>query len=135
MAKAKSANSDKQPQVYKQNELDLMIELVSAGMWKSTNLSKTLNVDMNTIAEWKKRVEVQKAYRETVLKFIRKRQDPEKVLQELDIDSEQDSPLIQNNYYNLSDERLDEVIAAKARKIGITEPAPGERTQTETTSS
>lgn len=88
MGKSKSVNSDKDPQVYKQNELELMIELVKAGMWKSTNLSKTLSLDMNTVAEWKKRKDVQEAYRETVLKYIKKRKDPEKILSELDIDSD-----------------------------------------------
>src|SRR5690606_16300172 len=121
MAKAKSVKSGKDPQVYKQNELDLMIELIKAGDWKSTNLSKILNLDMNTVADWKKREDVQEAYRLTVLKFVKRRQDPEKVLSELGFDSDPDAPLIQNNYYtNLSDSQLDELIKAKAGKTGFT---------------
>lgn len=92
MSDRNSDNSDTQPQVYKQEELDLMFELIAAGVWRTTNLSKTLNVDMDTITAWKKRPEVIDARRKALLKFVKRRTDVEKILSELDFETPAEAP-------------------------------------------
>lgn len=82
------SNQAEEGQVYKEQDLAQMIELVKAGIWRDTNLSKVLNVTRETVARWKKRPEVIEAYQATVMKFARKRIDVEAVLKELAIESD-----------------------------------------------
>lgn len=91
MTELNSEKSVTQPQVYKQNELKLFIELVEAGLWRNTNLAKALNIDVDTVADWKKRPEVQEAYRKTILKLVKVRPDIEKILKEMAIESDPDT--------------------------------------------
>lgn len=100
MSETKSDNSGKLPGVYKQEDLSLMIELILSGLWRTVNLSKALHLDENTITAWKKRPEVQDAHRRAILKFLHKRQDAEKILGELDMETpaEQPKTLVQINY-------------------------------------
>jgi hypothetical protein len=121
-------NPDLLPDVYKQVELSSMIELIGAGVWRSTNLAKALHIDLSTIAEWKKRPEVQDAHRRAILKFAKRRTDVEKILSELDFETPTEPQgLTQiNNYVGLTDDQLDAVIAAKVGQIGAVEIAPGE---------
>lgn len=79
---------EKLPQVYKEEELKMMIELVEAGLWKNSNLARILNVVDETIADWKKRPEVLTVYRKVVLQTARKRMDVEKRLRELAVESD-----------------------------------------------
>lgn len=114
-------NPDSQPEVYKQAELEAMLQLIDAGVWRSTNLSKALHVDMGTIAIWKDRPEVQEAHKKAIIKFARRRTDVEKILNELDFETpaEPQSLTQINNYMSLSDEQLDALIKSKASEIGI----------------
>lgn len=124
----KSDNSENLPQVVKKNEFDLMLKFVRLGMWRTTNLSKACNVDMDTITAWKKRPETIIAYQEAVEKIIKKRyniSDPDKLMRELDLESDlSPSSLTQNNIYlGLNDEQLDKLIESKVRQTGISLPA------------
>lgn len=115
------------PQVYKQVEFNEMIELISSGLWGTTNLSKALHVDITTIVEWKKRPEVQEAHRQAIKKFLRRRTDVEKILSEMDVETPQEPSLTQiNNYMSLTDEQLDTIIRSKAGKAGVIAATTGE---------
>lgn len=76
------------PRVNKEQELDLMIELIMNGVYKDTNLATALHVERHTIADWKKRPEVQDAHRKAILKYSKKRTDTEQILKELEMDIE-----------------------------------------------
>lgn len=123
----KSANSAELPQVYKENELKMMVELVENGLWSNVNLAKALGVNRDTITEWKKRPEVKKAYRKAILKYTSRRTDVDKILKELEIEIEPDDISIQNNLLiNLTDEQLDSYIASKIRQVGAGRVIDGE---------
>jgi len=88
------------PTVYKKEELTLMIELIEAGLWGSSNLANALHIDRSTVERWKETPEVQEAHRRAIMKFLRKRQDVEKILGELKVETPAETPktLIQVNY-------------------------------------
>jgi hypothetical protein len=120
MSDKNSANSTDLPQVYKEEELKLMIELIENGLWRTTNLSTALHVDRKTIDEWKQRPEVQGAHRKAILKFVRRRTDTENILKELDVEIQSDPQLTQiNNYLGLSDDQLKQLITSKSRQLGV----------------
>lgn len=118
--KKPSNQSAVEPKIYKEEEFNLMIELIENGLWRNVNLTKALHVAESTIIEWKKRPEAQNAHRKAILKFIKRRTDAEKILKELDMEVDPDiGALIQNNFINLTDEQLRQLIAAKTRQLGI----------------
>jgi hypothetical protein len=88
------------PSVYKKEELDLMIEMVDAGVWSNKNLVTSLHIDESTVIQWKKRPEVQEAHRKAILKWMKKRKDAEIALREMGLDTPQEAPktLVQINY-------------------------------------
>lgn len=96
----KLSNLSEQPQVYKQEDLAIMIELVIAGVWSNKNLVTALHISEPTIIEWKKRPEVQDAHRKAILKFVKRRTDVEKILNELEFETPKEDPntLVQINY-------------------------------------
>ncbi len=115
------------PEVYKEEDFKLMLELVQSGIWKNVNLSRALHIDEDTIAKWKKRKEATTAHRQAILKFVKRRTDVEKILKELEMDLETDLPsLVQNNYYQLDDNQLDQLIESKLRQIGAGVPSDRE---------
>ena len=130
MANDKSANSPQKPQVYKEEELEQMIELITNGVWRTTNLSNALHVDRKTIDVWKEFKEVKDAHRKAINKYSRKRTDTENVLKELgmEVDVSADSLIQINNYQQLTDEQLDKLIAAKGAEVGISPVIAGETT-------
>lgn len=80
-------NLDKiEPKIYKEEEFNMMLELIENGLWRNVNLSKALHVAEETIIEWKKRQEAQQAHRRAILRYLKKRTDAEKILKELEMD-------------------------------------------------
>ena len=93
MTKKQSDKSEKLPQVLKLTEYYLMLEFISLGLWRSTNLAKACNVNIDSISDWKKRPEAQAAYREAVKSVMKKRKaigDPEKLMKELQLEVDVD---------------------------------------------
>lgn len=84
----KPTKSTNQPRVYKKNELKLMVEMVEAGLWRTSNLQRVLGLDRTTIKKYKGLPVVKDAYRKTVSKYLKLRKDEEKVLKELKIESD-----------------------------------------------
>lgn len=126
MSEETTTKSTELPQVYKEVDLALMIELILNGLWSTTNLATALHITRDTVIEWKKRPEVQEAHRKAILKFIKKRTDTENVLKELDVEIKTDPTLIQiNNYQQMTDGQLRELIAAKTRQLGVVVDATG----------
>lgn len=77
------------PRVNKEGEFALMCELIELGLWRTSNLARACNVARETIDDWKKRPEAQKAYQKAVKDIISKRKkigDPEKIMKELNLD-------------------------------------------------
>lgn len=87
--KNKSEKSGGKPQVYKQTELDTMIQLIERGIYSTTNLASVLGVDMDTVTKWKRRPEVVAARTRSILKFAGRRTDVDGVLKELGVDTAQ----------------------------------------------
>lgn len=113
--------------IYKEEEYDTMIEMIKAGMWRNVNLVNALHVDEQTILKWKKRPEVIEAHKQTFIKFLKKREDVEKILKEIGMETEPDiDTLIQNNYLSLTDEQLNQIIQSKSRQIGTHSVTDGE---------
>lgn len=107
------------PQIYKQAEFDMMLQLISKGIWKNVNLANALHVNVNTITDWKKQPEAEKAHREAILKFAGRRTDVENILKELgmEIDSTE-VPLLNVTINSWSDEQLKQYIESEtARRI------------------
>lgn len=125
---AKSDKSDNTlPDIVKKDEFELMLELITQGLWKGVNLAAALHVNQDTITAWKKRPEAKDAHRRAILKFVRRRTDVEKILKELEIETEPDGPsLIQNNFYQLTDGQLDTFIQSKIRELGVGTVVDGE---------
>jgi L-rhamnose isomerase len=127
----KSVNSVQAPiEIYKQEDFDLMLEMIKSGIWKNVNLSRALHIDEDTIAKWKKHQDAIDAHRQAILKFIKRRTDVEKILKELEMEVETDIPsLVQNNYYQLNDEQLDQLIEQKLKQIraGVTLSGEGKK--------
>lgn len=65
----------------------MMIELIESGIYSTKNLMTALHLCKDTIVRWKKRPEVQLAHRKAILKFSKKRKDPEGSLKELGIEA------------------------------------------------
>ena len=127
MPKKTDNSGNKEPVIYKEVEFNTMIQLIEAGLWRNVNLAKALHVDDNTIRKWKDRREAIEAHQKAILKFVKRRTDAEKILQELEVEVASDpNTLVQNNYFNLTDEQLDQLIESKRRKIGATGNATGE---------
>jgi len=117
MTDEKSSNSSKiEPKIYKEEEFNLMLEMVRSGLWKNVNLVTALHIDEKTIIEWKKRPEVIEAHRSAILKFIKRVDDPEKLLRELGLDIEQDKALFENKILILPSEII--------QKYELNEPSP-----------
>lgn len=113
----KPNNLDKnEPKIYKEEEYNLMLEMIRNGLWKNVNLSKALHITEETIIEWKKRPEAIEAHRTAILKFVKRMDDPEKILRELGMDIEQDKALIENKILILPPELI--------KKYELPEPAP-----------
>lgn len=84
----KVTNHTKPPQVYKEEDLTLMLELIMNGWWSDTNLANALHVTRQTIARWKERKEAQDAHRKAINKFSKQKRDTEQILKELGMDIE-----------------------------------------------
>lgn len=115
----KSEKSDKLSQVYKKQEFTSMLELISKGIWKNVNLANALHVSVDTITDWKRSPEAEKAHREAILKFAGRRTDVENILKELgmEIDSTE-VPLLNVTINSWSDDQLKQYIESEtARRI------------------
>lgn len=119
------------PEIKKVDEYLMMLKLIDKGLWKTVNLARALGIDDETVGVWKKTEPVKKLYAATVLKFVARRKDEEKILNELEVESKVDpSALNQFNIYTqLSDEQLDKLIASKGAEVGIPQDIAGETTQ------
>lgn len=117
----------KLPRVLKEEEYNLMCELIRDGLWGTSNLAKVVKVERETIDLWKVRPEAQEAYStavKNVLKKRRNRGDVEKEMKELDLEVANDV-LDVNAYHQYTDEQLAEIASQKARSLGLLEPSQG----------
>ena len=92
MIESKDSNPKKPkhvPQVYKETQLETMIQLIQRGIYSTTNLSTALHIDMSTIVEWKKRLEVKQAHTRSILKHAGNRTDVDGILKELGLETAQ----------------------------------------------
>lgn len=113
--------------IIKEEEFNLMLELIENGLWRNVNLSRALHVVEETIIKWKKHPKVQEAHRRAILKYARKRTDVDKILKELDMEVEPDiNSLVQNNYFQLDDEQLNKLIRSKINQVGVSPALRGE---------
>lgn len=91
MNKTKSASSANVPKdIVKKTEFELMLELVDAGLWRTNNLASALGVNKDTITDWKRRPEAIDMRRNTIKRYLKRRIDAEKVLKELDMETDVD---------------------------------------------
>jgi hypothetical protein len=86
--KQKTGKPAKRPEIYKEEDFDLMLKLIDRGIWKNCNLARALHLDEETVAKWKKHPQVIKAHTNSVLKFAGRRTDVENILKELDLEIE-----------------------------------------------
>lgn len=94
MSKKNSQKLEQDPQVYKEEEYAVFLGLIADGLWKNNRfLAEVCGVNEETIADWKKRQEVQvfrrKAIGETLKKWKRTA-DAEKLLKEQGMDFDPD---------------------------------------------
>lgn len=125
MGKSTPQYSANLPQVRKEEEYNLMCDLIRDGLWGTSNLSRVVHVDRDTIDQWKIRPEAQEAYATAVKNVLRKRRnrgDVEKEMKELDLEVANDV-LDVNAYHNYTDEQLAEIASQKARSLGLLEPS------------
>lgn len=126
----KPVKPEKLPRVYKEEELANMIELIESGIWRTTNLSNALGINMETVDKWKLRPEVIQARRKSVKKWADKRVDADKVLKELgmEIDSAE-VPLLNVTINQWSDEQLTKFIESEATRRIAGRSVDGDETQ------
>lgn len=134
IASHNSDNSAEELGIYKTAEYELMLRLIEKGLWRTRNLARAVGVDEDTMTKWKRTKQAQKAYSEAVLKFIGRRKDVEKILSELDVESNPDPNTLNqfNIYAQLNDEQLKQLITTKARQLGIVGGDSGNGAETET---
>ena len=92
--------SAREPEILKTAEYELMLKLIDKGLWRTVNLARALHVDNDTVTAWKKTERVIKAHQDAILKFIGRRKDNEKILDELEVETPKEDPktLVQINY-------------------------------------
>jgi len=118
----------KLPRVIKEEEYNLMCELIGDGLWGTSNLARVVGVERETIDIWKIRPEAQAAYSTAVRNVLKKRRnrgDVEKEMKELDLEVANDVIDINAYYQKYTDEQLTELANEKARSLGLLEPSKG----------
>ena len=126
----KVEKQDSIPQVYKQTEFNMMLELIEKGIWKNVNLANALHVNVNTITDWKKQPQAEDAHRKAILKYADKRTDVESILRELGMELDSNEvPLINVTRHSWSDEQLKQFIESEATRRITGRSVVGDETQ------